>query len=58
MASRTRNVRAEAQMFSTKLSDAPLGAPWDAADWDTDFLRRSRVPVVVAQARFAVVSRD
>ena len=28
--------RAEEQMFSTKLSGAPLGAPWDAADWDTD----------------------
>jgi hypothetical protein len=28
--------RAEEQMFSTKLSGAPLGAPWDAADWDAD----------------------
>lgn len=28
--------RAEAQMFSTKLSGAPIGAPWDAAPWDTD----------------------
>ena len=28
--------RAEEQCFSTKLSGAPLGAPWDAADWDTD----------------------
>jgi hypothetical protein len=28
--------RAEEQMFSTKLSGAPLGAPWDTADWDTD----------------------
>jgi Protein of unknown function (DUF664) len=28
--------RAEEQMFSTKLSGAPLGAPWDTADWNTD----------------------
>lgn len=28
--------RAEAQCFSTKLSGAPLGAPWDAADWGSD----------------------
>ena len=28
--------RAEEQMFSTKLSGTPLGAPWNAADWDTD----------------------
>jgi hypothetical protein len=28
--------RAEEQMFSTKLSGAPLGAPWDAADWEAD----------------------
>ncbi len=28
--------RAEDQMFSTKLSGAPMGAPWDAADWATD----------------------
>lgn len=28
--------RAEEQMFSTKLSGAPLGAPWDTHDWDTD----------------------
>ena len=28
--------RAEAQMFSTKLSGAPIGAPWDTAPWDTD----------------------
>jgi hypothetical protein len=28
--------RAEAQMFSTKLNGMPLGAPWDAGDWDTD----------------------
>jgi Protein of unknown function (DUF664) len=28
--------RAEEQMFSTKLSGAPLSAPWDAVDWDTD----------------------
>ncbi len=28
--------RAEEQMFSTKLSGAPLGPPWDATDWDTD----------------------
>jgi len=27
---------AEEQMFSTKLSGAPLGAPWDTADWETD----------------------
>ncbi|MFD6157169.1 DUF664 domain-containing protein [Nocardia sp. NPDC060256] len=26
--------RAEAQMFSTKLSGAPMGPPWDAVDWD------------------------
>lgn len=23
-------------MFSTKLSGAPIGAPWDTADWETD----------------------
>jgi len=28
--------RAEAQMFSTKLSGAPIGAPWDTTDWDSD----------------------
>lgn len=28
--------RAEAQMFSTKLSGEPLGAPWDTVDWDSD----------------------
>src|SRR5215470_183357 len=28
--------RAEEQMFSTKLSGAPMGAPWDTVDWDTD----------------------
>jgi hypothetical protein len=28
--------RAEDQMFSTKLSGAPMGPPWDTADWDTD----------------------
>jgi len=28
--------RAEEQMFSTKLSGAPVGAPWDTADWDAD----------------------
>jgi Protein of unknown function (DUF664) len=28
--------RADAQMFSTKLSGAPIGAPWDTAPWDTD----------------------
>ncbi len=28
--------RAEEQMFSTKLSGAPLDAPWDGADWDDD----------------------
>ena len=28
--------RAEEQMFTTKLSGAPLGPPWDAIDWDTD----------------------
>ncbi len=28
--------RAEDEMFSTKLSGVPLGAPWDTADWDTD----------------------
>jgi hypothetical protein len=27
---------AEEQMFSTKLSGAPLGAPWDTEDWYTD----------------------
>jgi len=27
--------RADEQMFSTKLSGAPLGAPWDSTDWDT-----------------------
>jgi hypothetical protein len=28
--------RAEEEMFGTKLSGAPLGAPWDTADWDAD----------------------
>ena len=28
--------RADQQMFTTKLSGAPLGPPWDSADWDTD----------------------
>jgi hypothetical protein len=28
--------RAEDQMFSTKLSGAPMSAPWDTADWDSD----------------------
>jgi Protein of unknown function (DUF664) len=28
--------RVEEQTFGTKLSGAPLGAPWDAGDWDTD----------------------
>ena len=28
--------RAEAQCFSTKLSGAPMGPPWDGADWDAD----------------------
>ncbi|GAA3254818.1 DinB family protein [Nonomuraea helvata] len=28
--------RAEDQMFSTKLSGAPMGAPWDTADWSAD----------------------
>ncbi|KAA2261968.1 DUF664 domain-containing protein [Solihabitans fulvus] len=28
--------RAEDQMFSTKLSGAPVGAPWHAVDWATD----------------------
>jgi hypothetical protein len=28
--------RAEDQMFSTKLSGAPLGPPWNTADWDAD----------------------
>jgi len=28
--------RAEAQMFCTKLSGAPIGAPWDTTDWDSD----------------------
>ena len=28
--------RAEDEMFSTKLSGAPLDAPWDTANWDTD----------------------
>ncbi|GAA3534943.1 DinB family protein [Nonomuraea rosea] len=26
----------EEQMFGTKLSGAPLGAPWDTADWEAD----------------------
>ncbi len=28
--------RAEAQMFTVKLNGAPLPAPWDAHDWDSD----------------------
>jgi len=28
--------RAEDEMFSTKLSGAPVSAPWDSADWDAD----------------------
>jgi hypothetical protein len=28
--------RVEAQMFNTKLSGAPIGAPWDAAPWKAD----------------------
>jgi hypothetical protein len=28
--------RAEDQMFSTKLSGAPMGPPWDTAPWATD----------------------
>ena len=28
--------RAEDQMFSTKLSGAPMGPPWDTADWAGD----------------------
>jgi hypothetical protein len=28
--------RAEDDMFGTKLSGTPRGAPWDTADWDTD----------------------
>jgi hypothetical protein len=28
--------RAEDQMFTTKLSGAPIGAPWATAPWDTD----------------------
>jgi hypothetical protein len=28
--------RVEAQCFNTKLSGAPLGAEWDAADWESD----------------------
>ncbi|QIV84090.1 mycothiol transferase [Mycolicibacterium frederiksbergense] len=28
--------RAEAQRFGPDLDDAPMGAPWDAADWDSD----------------------
>jgi Protein of unknown function (DUF664) len=28
--------RAEDQMFSTKLSGAPMSAPWDTVDWDAD----------------------
>ncbi len=28
--------RADQQMFTTKLSGAPLGEPWDSADWDAD----------------------
>lgn len=28
--------RAEEQCFSTKLSGAPLGPPWNTADWDAD----------------------
>jgi hypothetical protein len=27
---------AETQMWHTKLSGAPIGAPWDSADWDAD----------------------
>src|SRR5215471_13951844 len=26
----------EDHMFSTKLSGAPMGAPWDTVDWDSD----------------------
>jgi hypothetical protein len=28
--------RAEDQMFSSKLSGAPVGPPWDTVDWDAD----------------------
>ncbi len=28
--------RADQQIFTTKLSGAPLGEPWDSADWDAD----------------------
>jgi Protein of unknown function (DUF664) len=28
--------RAEDEMFSAKLSGAPVSAPWDSADWDAD----------------------
>ncbi|WP_433271493.1 DUF664 domain-containing protein [Actinosynnema sp. CS-041913] len=28
--------RAEDEMFGVKLGGTPLGAPWDAADWDAD----------------------
>ena len=28
--------RAEDEMFSAKLSGAPVSAPWDTADWDAD----------------------
>jgi hypothetical protein len=28
--------RVEEQAFSTKITGAPLGPPWDAADWDAD----------------------
>src|SRR4029453_2644103 len=28
--------RAEDEMFGTKLSGAPMGPPWDTADWDAD----------------------
>ena len=28
--------RVEDEIFHTRLSGAPLGAPWDSADWDTD----------------------
>ena len=28
--------RAEDQMFRTKLSGEPMGAPWNTADWDAD----------------------
>ncbi|GAA1663699.1 mycothiol transferase [Fodinicola feengrottensis] len=28
--------RAEDQMFTTKLSGAPMNAPWDTTDWDSD----------------------